>query len=152
LFGGDDGSIDATVIGGTTPYDYLWSNGSTDEDLYGLTAGTYTIEVYDENGCYATASIILTEPLELDLPTAFSPNGDNYNDLYVIHGIEAYPDNIFQVFNRWGNLVFEAKEYNNTWNGKSNVGGILPDGVYFVILKINDGEIEENTYVHLKTH
>lgn len=152
LSGGSDGQIDASVFGGTSPYLYDWSpNGYAGEDLSNLSAGNYELIVTDNNGCVATASIILTEPMVLELPTAFSPNNDLSNDLYVIHGMEAYPDNIFMVFNRWGNKVFEKENYNNTWNGENSNGEILPDGVYFVILEINGGEIKENTYVHIKS-
>ncbi len=152
LAGGSDGQIDASVFGGTAPYQYDWSlNGHSGEDLSNLSAGNYELIVTDNNGCLAAASIILTEPMVLELPTAFSPNNDLSNDLYVIHGMEAYPDNIFMVFNRWGNKVFEKENYNNTWNGENSNGEILPDGVYFVILEINGGEIKENTYVHIKS-
>lgn len=152
LFGGEDGVIEAAIAGGTTPYFIDWSNGMSDSIIEGLSAGNYQILVTDMNGCVAVASIVLTEPMDLDLPTAFSPNADGYNDVYEIHGIEAYPDNTFKVFNRWGNLVYEVNAYNNTWYGESNFGGMLPDGVYFVLLEINGGEISESTYVHLKTH
>lgn len=152
LFGGNDGSIDATVYGGTTPYNYSWSNGETTEDIEYLTAGEYELYVIDDQGCEAVASIVLTEPLELDLPTAFSPNNDFANDTYEIHGIEAYPDNTFTVFNRWGNVIYETTGYDNTWGGETNAGEPVPDGVYFIILTINGGEIERSTYVHIKTH
>jgi hypothetical protein len=63
----NDGAIDVTVTGGTGPYSYLWTTldgtglVATDQNQTGLTAGTYTIEVTDDNGCIATASITLTE-------------------------------------------------------------------------------------------
>ncbi|MFZ9027708.1 MAG: gliding motility-associated C-terminal domain-containing protein [Crocinitomicaceae bacterium] len=155
LFGGDDGQIDATVLGGTPEYDYIWSNNSVEEDQTGLTAGYYMIEVYDVNGCYAQDTIYLTQPFELELPSAFSPNGDNANDIYDIHGIEAYPDNRFIVLNRWGNVVFETESYHNVtnfWSGESNQGNQLPDGVYFVLLEIDGGDLKRETYVHIKTH
>lgn len=60
--GGDDGTIDLTVIGGTAPYSYLWSNGSTSEDLSGLTAGAYSVLVTDANACILGNSTTLEEP------------------------------------------------------------------------------------------
>src|SRR5690606_13705117 len=54
--GQEDGSYDITVTGGTTPYTFLWSNGSTDEDLVDVMAGNYTVTVTGANGCTATVS------------------------------------------------------------------------------------------------
>jgi hypothetical protein len=62
IFGGNDGSIDLTVSGGTGPYTYQWNDGSTDEDRTGLSAGVYTVMVTDANGCTATKTIVITEP------------------------------------------------------------------------------------------
>ncbi|MBN9294728.1 MAG: gliding motility-associated C-terminal domain-containing protein [Flavobacteriia bacterium] len=52
--GSSNGSIDISVSGGTAPYTYSWSNGSTAQNLSGVTAGTYTVTVTDDNGCTAT--------------------------------------------------------------------------------------------------
>lgn len=150
LFGGNDGSIDSEVTGGTEPYTYDWSNGEETASIANLTAGEYSVLVIDELGCEASAEIRLIEPLELEMPTAFSPNNDGDNDLFDIHGIEAYPDNKLIITNRWGNIVYEEKGYSNTWNGVNQNGQALPDGVYFVILEINGAEITKDNYVHIK--
>lgn len=60
--GMNDGSIDITVAGGTTPYSYDWSNSEITEDVSGLTAGNYTLTVTDSNGCVISDSYTLTEP------------------------------------------------------------------------------------------
>ncbi len=57
-----NGSIDATVSGGTSPYSYSWSNGATTEDINNLCAGNYTITVTDANGCQKTLSDTVNEP------------------------------------------------------------------------------------------
>jgi gliding motility-associated-like protein len=61
-FGAADGSIDATVTGGTTPYSYSWSNGESTEDIQNLIAGTYIVQVTDFNGCQVSADTIISQP------------------------------------------------------------------------------------------
>jgi gliding motility-associated-like protein len=85
---------------------------------------------------------------ELELPTGFSPNGDQYNPAYVIHGIEKYPANSFKVFNRWGNEVFTSTDINTSWDGKSKQESECSEGVYYYILKLN--EYKKTGYVILK--
>ncbi len=51
-----NGSVDVSVQGGQPPYAYTWSNGMLTEDIQNLGAGTYTITVTDDNGCYSVAS------------------------------------------------------------------------------------------------
>ncbi|MFM8596871.1 MAG: tandem-95 repeat protein, partial [Flavobacteriales bacterium] len=75
----------------------------------------------------------------IEVPEAFSPDGDGINDTFVIEGIENIPGQSIIIFNRWGNQVFSASPYQNDWNGNSqssmNVGGDqLPTGTYFYIL------------------
>ncbi len=58
----NDGSIDLTVVGGTPPYQYTWSNGDLTQDLTGLGAGLYTFVLTDSNACSRTDSIAVSEP------------------------------------------------------------------------------------------
>lgn len=145
---GSGGSIDVTVSGGTTPYSYLWDSGETTEDLTGMPAGTYEVLVTDDNGCTLTMSETIDQILDLDFPTALTPNGDGNNDTYVIVGIEAFPENKFTVTNRWGNIVFSEDNYANGWDGTNLNGEPLPEGVYFMVF---ESGIEQHTrYVELK--
>ena len=52
---------------------------------------------------------------------------------------DKYPNNSLIVFNRWGDIVYEAKPYNNDWNGVSGDGSELPDGTYYYILRLEIG-------------
>jgi gliding motility-associated-like protein/uncharacterized repeat protein (TIGR01451 family) len=83
-------------------------------------------------------------PSDFFIPEGFSPNGDGINDLFVIRGISNFPNNTFEIFNRWGNKIFGASPYTNAWDGKStagmSVGGSdLPVGTYFYLLDLGDG-------------
>jgi gliding motility-associated-like protein len=139
--GGSDGSITATVNGGTSPYTYLWSNGETSPSIHDLNSGIYSVIVTDEHGCPIYGTIRLSEPGILEMPNGFSPNGDSDNEYFVIHGLDAYPENHFVVYNRWGNIVYEKSNYENEWHGVNKTGEVLPDGTYFVILTVTkDGE------------
>ncbi len=74
---------------------------------------------------------------EMEIFTGFSPNNDGVNDFFTIKNIENFPQNSLEVFNRWGNRVYRQENYQNDWGGTfENL--ILPDGVYFYILKINN--------------
>ena len=63
--GSGDGAADLTVSGGTPPYAYLWSTFQTSQDISGLSQGTYTVIVTDDNGCVVTDSIVISEPLPI---------------------------------------------------------------------------------------
>ncbi len=85
------------------------------------------------------------------IPEGFSPNGDNVNDFFIITCLQDFPNAIFEVYNRWGVLVYKLEGYGNEakygtdawWNGKSNqtltVGSEkLSPGTYFYILNLRD--------------
>lgn len=67
--GGTDGSVQATVTGGRTPYQYLWNNFASTSSMNGLTGGKYAVLVTDSSSCKVIDSIFITEP------TAFSITG-----------------------------------------------------------------------------
>jgi gliding motility-associated-like protein len=91
-----------------------------------------------------TAMVYITvtpaPPPGLLIPQGFSPNGDGRNDRFVILGLESYPNNDIQIFNRWGNTVFAAERYQNDWDGRSakglRVGSELPVGTYYYTLRL----------------
>ncbi|MBI2729439.1 MAG: T9SS type A sorting domain-containing protein [Sphingobacteriales bacterium] len=61
-FNGTNGTASVTVTGGTVPYTYSWSNGSSSQNISNLAAGTYTVTVTDANGCTATSNTSITQP------------------------------------------------------------------------------------------
>lgn len=78
---------------------------------------------------------------DIEVPKGFSPNGDAINDVWVIENIWHFPKNKITVFNRWGNKVFEANNYQNNWDGKSTKGNgskRLPVGPYLYIIELNE--------------
>ena len=63
--GGSDGTVMASVSGGTVPYTYLWDNGQTTDSVYNLSAGDYSVTITDYNGCSSTSTATITEPVIL---------------------------------------------------------------------------------------
>ncbi|MDX2002124.1 MAG: Ig-like domain-containing protein [Chitinophagales bacterium] len=85
--------------------------------------------------------IVLPDRPNVSIPDGFSPNGDEYNPTFEIPDIDKYPGSKLVIFNRWGNTVYEspAEGYDNKWDGTDMDGEMLPDGTYFYILEVNDG-------------
>jgi gliding motility-associated-like protein len=137
---------DIVLANQTVATSITWNNLDCDGD--GITNG---VEVINGSNPFDKCS---PTPCGLNVPEGFSPNGDGTNDLYVIRGIEDYSNNSFIVFNRWGNKVFDAKPYTNTWDGKTTMGlrvggDELPVGTYFYILDLGDGSPVIKGYIYL---
>jgi hypothetical protein len=93
--GGNDGTIDITVTGGTPGYSHSWDIPSSDEDQSGLIAGTYCVTVTDANGCYVEDCFTVNEPEVLQLTGRVSDikcNGENDGsiDITVTGGTPGY--------------------------------------------------------------
>ena len=78
----------------------------------------------------------------------FSPNNDNFNETFIINGIEGFPMNRLQIFDRRGTRVFFASPYKNDWDGTWE-GRDLPSGIYFYLLEDGIGN-EFRGYVVLR--
>jgi len=88
-----DGTISTTVSGGSPPYNYLWSNGTTGYSLNGLFAGTYNFTVTDANGCTPSTSVTITSPIIHDsIATSPAPCGGGQGSatVYPYGGINPY--------------------------------------------------------------
>jgi gliding motility-associated-like protein len=129
---------------------YLWtpatglSNINTSDPVLLLsqpsTGMTYKLMVYNEAGCVDSANmqvkVFNTKP-SVFVPTAFSPNGDGRNDLLRPIAVGMKQIHFFQVFNRWGQLVFSTVESNRGWDG--TISGRLQDpGMFIWMVKATD--------------
>ncbi len=116
------------------------------------TTTTYQLVATDEQGCTATDEITITvdNTRKVFFPNAFSPDADGYNDYFSIYsGLDVEEVINFQVFNRWGGLVFSNKNFqpNNDligWDGRVN-GKKVDSGVYIYVADIlfKDGLVEQ---------
>jgi gliding motility-associated-like protein len=101
---------------------------------------TVTLIIRDSLGCYDTASSQITklQSCFITVPNAFSPNGDGKNDyLYPLNGFLT-TDLQFLVYNRYGQLIFESRDWSRKWDG--TISGIpQPTGTYIWTLRYTDG-------------
>ena len=84
----------------------------------------YTLYGEDENGCFDTDKIEVRVQKErkIFVPTAFTPNQDLTNDLLLVHGKEGTQIKLYRIYDRWGELIYEAKDFmindpNTGWDG-----------------------------------
>lgn len=120
------------------PYHQLWSTGDTTEVLKVVHPGIYTLSVTTEPiGCTTTESIEIKKDCYIDIPNAFTPNGDGNNDYFLPRQLLAKGLNRFymEVYNRWGQRVFETHRADGSgWDGHFN-GKAQPTGVYLYRIK-----------------
>lgn len=135
---------------------YIWDfddkNTSTDKDPTNIfiNAGDYHVKltVSDKGACPSImyVDIHVFEKLVYILPNVFTPNGDGKNDTYTITstGIEGLQG---EIYDRWGLKLFTWNQKNDGWDGRSPSGGLVPDGVYFYIIKIIPQDRTKETLV-----
>lgn len=81
---------------------------------------TYTLTVQDKEGCFSSTSTFYIEILpvsSVDVPSAFTPNGDGINDIVYVEGWGIKKLISFDIYNRWGELVFSSNDINIGWDG-----------------------------------
>lgn len=100
--------------------------------------GTYKLTATGEYNCTATDDVSVRIQRNINIPNAFSPNGDNVNDRWVIPHLIDYFDCTVEVFNRYGQRIYYSIGYTTPWGGDIN-GKQVPIGVYYYIIQLNNG-------------
>jgi gliding motility-associated-like protein len=135
---GDDGKAVAVVSGGQSPFTYRWSGsiGNYTDEADQLLFGQHTAYVQDALGCVdSTAFEIEFDPCCLvNLPNAFSPNGDGVNDHFKTIQYGHIDIVSLEIFNRWGNKVYSTSAEGIGWDGKY-LGTDCDVGTYFYLLR-----------------
>ncbi|GIV42269.1 MAG: hypothetical protein KatS3mg034_1579 [Vicingaceae bacterium] len=142
VIAGNSTTIQATASG--TGISYVWSpdqwlntnNGpvvisTPEQDIM------YYVTVTDMYGCSNIDSVKVKIIPKIVFPDGISPNGDGKNDVWIIDNIHEYPNNIVEIYNRWGELLFRAQPYQNNWDGTYK-GKPLPVGTYYYIINLNE--------------
>jgi gliding motility-associated-like protein len=127
---------------------YVWQDGSTGATFTVKNAGKYWVTVTDENGCTAADTIQIKKVYcsLVDIPNAFTPNGDGINDTWDIYALRYFPGCSVSVYSRWGRLVFTSLGYGKPWDGTSNRKQ-LPVGTYYYVINLNNGSPPLSGYV-----
>ncbi len=135
-----DGTATAAVTGGTLPITYQWNdpNSQTTATAVGLPDDVYSVTVTDAIGCNLSF-LAEVEPTIgcFFIATAITPNGDGANDDWVIGGLEYFPTALVQVYNRWGQLLFESRGYSTRWDAQWN-GRLVPIADYYFVITYDE--------------
>ncbi|MBC9910439.1 gliding motility-associated C-terminal domain-containing protein [Chitinophaga varians] len=108
-----------------------------------VNTATVTSRVKDPDLSNNTA---VTQPVtvsgdDIFIPNVITPNGDGRNDRFIIIGISRYPNSSLFIYNRWGNQVYQSKNYQNEWDGHG-----LSEGTYYYVLKLRAADGTERSY------
>ncbi|MFK7755457.1 MAG: gliding motility-associated C-terminal domain-containing protein [Flavobacteriales bacterium] len=157
-------TVEWSILSGNAELDQSILNTSNPE-IFSLGELSQPLEVIEHTFLYTvnngpcgssqdTVNYELIDCLTIQVPDAFSPNGDFINDTWDIPNLNKYPGNSLMVFNRWGTKVFEATDYDGSWNGVSDhpatIGDELPVGTYYYVLDLGNGSADFKGYVYLK--
>lgn len=134
-----DGTVTVVARGGTAPFEFVWndSQARSGEALDLLESGWYRVTATDANGCQEEAIIEVEKSLEIlciKKNIVITPNGDGRNDFLTLNCIHPFNNDV-EIYDRWGNLVFKAIDYDGSWYGlKKNKQ--VPDGGYYYIVRV----------------
>ncbi len=126
----------------------------TDLDYTFMQSGTFHVQVYatfvagrdtiyyPEEG-EANPFVVSISESKLEMPNAFSPNADGYNDIYKAkEGYTSITSFKATIFNRWGHKLYTWTDITGGWDGKVG-GSVVNDGVYFVIVEARGADGRE---------
>lgn len=142
--GANNGSASLAILSSTGPVTYLWGPplNSTNSIVTNLAPGTYYYTITDTTYTISDSVIITEDQVECGAELVFykgiTPNGDGNNDKWIIDGIENIGENKVSFYNRWGDMVWNRKNYDNVtvvWDGKNNAGKNLQDATYFYLVE-----------------
>ncbi|MVT07923.1 DUF7507 domain-containing protein [Chitinophaga tropicalis] len=134
---------DMTPVTFRVKVDNNLDSGIVITNIASVTNGTDTIPTGtcdpSATGCSGTPGTTVIETEEanggLKFANAMSPNGDGKNDYFAIKGLDKYPGSALYVYNRWGNMVYQSRSYNNDWAATG-----LSDGTYYYVLELKRPE------------
>ena len=144
---------DSSLANGDTIVSWFWDFGngvtSTEQNpAYSFAdTGHYPVMLIVTNTQNCTDTIIIVIPVvEIIVPNIFTPNGDGFNDMFVIPYMpEEFPNSKLYIYSRWGKRVYKSDNYQNDWDGDKH-----PEGTYFYTLYVSNGTEIKGTVTILK--
>jgi gliding motility-associated-like protein len=140
------GGSPTSDLGGST---YLWSPGETLDDSTSANPEAspeattiYTVTVTNLLGCSNSQSMTVVVNTGFEYPTGFTPNGDGDNDTWQLDFLSKYPDCRVEIYNRWGQMVFDSDGYLEAWDGTFE-GEDLPVGTYYYVIDLGREDISK---------
>jgi gliding motility-associated-like protein len=107
----------------------------------GLSLGINEFKWTVTNGvCPSVSDNVKITVNDLVIPTLITPNGDAYNEYFVVRGLETLGKTELTIFDRNGAQVYKNMNYDNSWNGLNYNGNELPDDTYFYVIKSQNGK------------
>ncbi|MEM7160985.1 MAG: gliding motility-associated C-terminal domain-containing protein [Bacteroidota bacterium] len=97
----------------------------------------YIVTATDAFGCQSSDSVFVDLISPVNVTNTITPNGDGYNETWIIDGVINFPNIEVQIYNRWGELLFQSDGYSVPWDGNYE-GKPLPSGTYYYIIELND--------------
>ncbi|TDE54939.1 gliding motility-associated C-terminal domain-containing protein [Flavobacterium sp. GT3P67] len=163
LSAGESNSTAFVGVYTLTQQDVIAGSVVNQATVYGTSPlGIIVTDLSDNDSPLEDDSTVLgVQSCALKVFNALSPNGDGSNDIFYIRGLECYPNNTVEIYNRWGVKVYDAQGYDNNnivFRGMSEGRGTinqsegLPTGTYFYIIKYSDLDgkgIDKSGYLHL---
>jgi len=151
-------NFDGSASTGATNYSWTFGDGNVSgvvnpSNIF-TQAGSYTVTlIASASPCSDTATIVIVvnDGLTLEIPNVFTPNNDGSNDIFTIKSTGVKEISL-QIFNRWGQKLYEFSGPKASWDGKVPSGSGAPEGTYFYFVKatgFDDKEIEKNGTVSL---
>jgi gliding motility-associated-like protein len=135
------GSITITSSGGWPGQQISWaevpsSNGNS--SIKNLSAGVYHVTITDKEGCVVDSALAIKQLYccTSEMPNAFTPDGDNTNDLARVLTASDINEVLLRIYNRYGQMVFETKDWTQGWNGTYNAQQ-CDAGTYFYVVRYN---------------
>lgn len=138
---------DSIILIATEGFDkYTWNNFAGVENKQTINQpGKYTVSVTNLCGTKtADINVLAICDAPLYIPNAFTPNADGLNELFRIPTTNAYQLNSFQIYNRWGELVFKTTDLKQGWDGKYH-GTQQPNGIYTYLISVTSFKTGKTT-------